>query len=231
MRHRSYKLTVSYRLTGKDIPGIRPQEGRAAAGGRTGEGDQEAGEVETWVWNFEERIVRKNGGGKYAGWQPDQIVLNCRAPQLATNALPSAAGVFALEDGTQHIQWDEPIFHGNYTPEQEPSSNDPPFSHELNGPTRQENTFDTPTSHRIDNWGATTDFWDTRWPHMPPVIGSYARYTNCTVKYNPIPAGLNAIRHKLFKLEKPVLLRSQHIADYWPYEQLLDPEGASKYED
>lgn len=53
--------------------------------------------------------------------------------------------------------------------------------------------------------------------NMPPVIGGYQEWSNMRLKYNPFPEDVDAVREKLFKLEKPVLLTSQQYADYWPH--------------
>ncbi|KAK3697388.1 hypothetical protein LTR37_017450 [Vermiconidia calcicola] len=53
--------------------------------------------------------------------------------------------------------------------------------------------------------------------NMPPVMGGYQEWSNMRLKYNPIPEDVDAVREKLFKLEKPVLLTSQQYADYWPH--------------
>lgn len=50
---------------------------------------------------------------------------------------------------------------------------------------------------------------------LPPLRGSYLHYSNKRLKYNPFPPDLDIMREKLFKLEEPLLLNSQQIADYW----------------
>ncbi|SMR51908.1 unnamed protein product [Zymoseptoria tritici ST99CH_3D1] len=52
---------------------------------------------------------------------------------------------------------------------------------------------------------------------MPPVVGSNVQFANKTLKYRPFPPNLNAVRQKLYLVERPILLDSQAIADYWPH--------------
>ncbi|KAM3425046.1 hypothetical protein BST61_g7014 [Cercospora zeina] len=52
---------------------------------------------------------------------------------------------------------------------------------------------------------------------FPPVVGSVIQYSNKPLPYRPFPDDVDAIRNKLFHLEKDVLLNSQQIADYWPH--------------
>ena len=51
----------------------------------------------------------------------------------------------------------------------------------------------------------------------PPVIGSYAHWSNKRMKYDPVPDGIDAIREKFFLMENPILLNSQQYAYIWPH--------------
>ncbi|KAF7188650.1 hypothetical protein HII31_10312 [Pseudocercospora fuligena] len=50
---------------------------------------------------------------------------------------------------------------------------------------------------------------------LPPVVGSTIQFPNKHLKYRPIPHDLDAVRDKLFRFDKELLLDSQQICDYW----------------
>ena len=63
----------------------------------------------------------------------------------------------------------------------------------------------------------TADTTPTQWT-MPPIVGSWLMFSNKMVKYRPMPIDIDAIREKLFKMEKSILLKnSQEVADYVPH--------------
>lgn len=52
----------------------------------------------------------------------------------------------------------------------------------------------------------------------PPVIGSYMLFPNKRLRYVPLPPKLEMVREKLFRIEKPILLKnSQEVANYIPH--------------
>lgn len=53
--------------------------------------------------------------------------------------------------------------------------------------------------------------------NLPPVVGSCLQYANKSLPYRPFPADVDDVRKKVFLCEKPLLLDSQQIADYWPH--------------
>lgn len=53
--------------------------------------------------------------------------------------------------------------------------------------------------------------------NLPRVVDGYQQWTNMSLPYHPFPDNLDAVREKIFKLEKPLLLNSQQYADYWPH--------------
>lgn len=53
--------------------------------------------------------------------------------------------------------------------------------------------------------------------NLPRVVGSYLQYPNKYLLYRPFPSDVDEVRKKLFLVERPMLLDSQQIADYWPH--------------
>lgn len=143
--------------------------------------------------------------------RPAGVPQPAQATPLSHDLL-STQQIEALQNAKSQPQHDEEA-----QDDEEPGANDetaPDLGNEASG--------DASTSDKdVGRWktmtGPLLEEHGRQFNTLAGTIGSYIHYSNKIVRYNAIVDDLDEIREKLFLVEKPILLNSQQIADYWPH--------------